>query len=259
MHNIGEEKAFIRESFHALFAKEELHARVIEFFPFPIQVYTPDGILVLTNKACLDMLHIRSKHYVVEKFNVLTDPVIDEWGEGVREQIAKSFKGETVQFDNLKVPAQGIINRFASDELCFDIRLLNITCFPIYNNQSQLEYVVHVFVTSRLYNGKEEIVKAKEYIENHWLEKFDLDKAARSVNLSRHHFSRLFKKYANMTPLSYYQDVKIRKLQEKLHNTNIAISEAFSACGVDYNGNYAKLFREKVGMTPSEYRKSFDK
>lgn len=259
MHDVEEEKKFIKESLHALSRNEEMLASVVEFFPFPIQVYAPDGTLLLTNKAGLSVLHIPDKDDIVEKFNVLTDPVINNWGEGVREQIARSFQGETIEFHNLKVPVQGIINRFAADELCFDIRLINITCFPIYNDQSQLAYVVHVFVTSQLYNGKEEMVKAKEYIEKHWLEKFDLDKAARSVNLSRHHFSRLFKKYTAMTPFSYYQDIKISKLQTMLHNTNLTISEAFSACGVDYNGNYAKLFKEKVGMTPSEYRKSLDK
>jgi len=235
---------------------EEMLSRIIEFFPYPIQVYSPNGTMVLTNEASLRLMHIPSKDHLIGKFNVLKDPVIDKWEERAREQILKSFQGETVQFQDLEMPIQEIINRFEVGELCFDMSFQNITCFPIFDDHNQLAYVVHVFVTSKLYNGKEEMVKAKVYIEGHWLEEFDLDMAARSVNLSRYHFSRLFKRYTSMTPFSYYQDVKINKLKEKLCDQNLSIGEAFSTCGLNYNGNYARVFKEKVGMTPSQYRKT---
>jgi len=258
-YKVNEEKQNdILRPFQSLGGNEEMLSRIIEFFPYPIQVYSSDGTLVLINEACLAVMHIPLKDQVVGKFNVLKDPVIDKWGEEVREQILRSFQGETIQFQDLEMPIQGIIDRFEAEELCFDRSFQNITCFPIHDDNNQLEYVVHVFVTSKLYNGKEEMVNAKEYIERHWLEEFDLDKAARSVNLSRYHFSRLFKKYTSMTPFSYYQDIKINKLKEKLCDKNQSISDAFSACGVDYNGYYARVFKEKVGMTPSQYRKTLE-
>jgi len=246
----------IETAIQELKGNEEMLSRIIEFFPYPIHVYSPDGTMILTNEACLRVMHIPSKEHVVGKFNVLKDPIINKWGNSVREQIARSFQGETVLFQDLQMPIQGIIDRFENDELCFDSSFQNITCFPVYDENSKLAYVVHVFVTSKLYDGRLEMVKAKEYIENHWMEDFDLDKAALSVNLSRHHFSRLFKRHSSMTPFSYYQDIKLSKLKEKLCDNNLSIGEAFSACGVDYNGNYARLFKEKVGMTPSQYRKS---
>lgn len=250
------EKNIIKESFESVSGNEEMLAKIIECFPYPIHVYSPDGTLILTNEACLRVMHIPSKEHIVGKFNVLKDPVIDNWGEGIREQIARSFQGETVQFQDLQMPIQGIINRFEADEMCFDSSFQNITCFPVYDDENQLAHVVHVFVTSKLYNGKEEMVKAKEYIESHWLEDFDLDQTARAVNLSRHHFARLFKRYTGMTPLSYYQDVKISRLKEKLCDKNLSVGEAFLACGLDYSGNYARMFKKKVGMTPSQYRKT---
>lgn len=230
---------------------------VIEFFPYPIQVYTPDGTMVLANEASLRLMHIPSEDQIVGKFNILKDPIIDKWGEGIRKQIYKSFQGETVQFHDLRIPFRDILERFESDEPCFDASFQNITCFPVHGDNNRLAYVVHVFVTTKRYNGMEEMVKAKQYIENHWFEEFDPDKTARSVNLSKSHFSRLFKRYASMTPFSYYQGVKINKLKEELINANKSISGAFAACGMDYNGHYARLFKEKTGMTPSQYRKKF--
>ena len=246
----------IENALQSMNYNEEMLSGIIEFFPYPIHVYTPDGTLILTNEACMRVMHIPSKEHIVGKFNVLTDPIIDKWGEGVREQIRRSFQGETIGFQDLQIPIQGIIDRFEGDELCFDSSFQNITCFPVFDANSNIAYVVHVFVTTKLYNGKEEMVKAKEYIETHWMEEFDLEKVALSVNLSKHHFARLFKRHTSMTPFGYYQEIKISKLKEKLCDENLSIAEAFSACGVDYNGNYARLFREKAGKTPSQYRKT---
>jgi len=47
----------------------------------------------------------------------------------------------------------------------------------------------------------------------------------------------------------------MEKIKEKLCDVNLTVSEAFAACGVDYHGNVAKLFKKSVGVTPSEYRK----
>ena len=239
-----------------LSTKEKDLFNFFEAFPYPIQVYLPDGVLVFINEACLNILHIPSREDVVGKFNVLEDPVIDIWGDNVRSEISKSFQGEIVRLDNMKIPIPDIIERFETDELCFDSSFQNITCFPVYDDDNRLKYVVHLFITLRLYNGKTEMVKAKEYIENNWQEDFDLDKVAQAVNLSKYHFAHLFKKHTSITPYSYYQDVKIKKLKEALCDTNLSISEAFALCGLDYNGNYASIFRKKTGMTPSQYRRS---
>lgn len=231
-------------------------SKIIEFFPYPIHVYNPDGMMVLTNEACLRVMHIPSKDHIVGKFNVLKDPVIDKWGREIRAHIARSFQGERVHFQDLNMPIKGIIDRFETGELCFDSCYQNIICYPIYDENNRLAYVVHVFVTSKLYDGKEEMVKAKEYIENNWLEEFDIDELVRVVNLSRYHFARLFKSTTGMTPYSYYQDVKIRKIKERLCDKNLSVTQAFTSCGVNYDGNYSRIFKAKVGMTPSQYRKS---
>ena len=162
-------------SLNYLSSNVDMLAGVIEFFPYPIQVYTPDGIMILTNEACLRVMHIPSKDHIVGKFNVLKDPIIDHWGEEVRSQIARSFQGEMVQFENISMPIRGIIERFETDELCFDNCYQNIICYPIFDKENQLAYVVHVFITTKLYDGKAEIVKAKEYIDQNWLEEFDMD------------------------------------------------------------------------------------
>ncbi|NLC11047.1 MAG: helix-turn-helix transcriptional regulator, partial [Firmicutes bacterium] len=109
-------------------------------------------------------------------------------------------------------------------------------------------------INRRVYKGKDEIEKAKEYIETHWRERFDLMATAKVASLSKAHFSKLFKKHTGLTPHEYYINYKISKLKEKLLDTNLSIAQAFAACNMNYNGHSARLFKKKVGVTPSVYR-----
>lgn len=243
----------IAQSFSSLYGNEELSQRIVEYFPFPVQVFTPDGTAILTNEAFLEVFKIPDKDMVNGKYNILQEPDLEKWG--IKEYLLRAFQGETVQINDIKVPVQDLVNKICDRELSFESIFQNISVFPIFLN-NQLSYVVAVFITSRLYRDREEIMKSKEYIESHWLEEFDIDKVAGAVNLSKYHFARLFKEHTGMTPHGYYQDIKLKRLQEKLCDLNLSISQAFAECGVDYNGNIARIFKEKTGMTPSQYQTS---
>lgn len=71
----GQQK-HITESFQSFLGKEELLAKVIECFPYPIEVYAADGTTVLVNKAILDEYHVSDPDLVVGKYNIFEDPAI---------------------------------------------------------------------------------------------------------------------------------------------------------------------------------------
>jgi AraC family transcriptional regulator len=75
--------------------------------------------------------------------------------------------------------------------------------------------------------------------------------------LSKAHFTKLFKQNTGVTPKEYYINYKISKLKEKLLDTNLSIAQAFAACNMNYNGYSASLFKKKVGLSPSEFRKKY--
>ncbi|PKM50521.1 MAG: AraC family transcriptional regulator [Firmicutes bacterium HGW-Firmicutes-7] len=244
----------IIQSFRSIRENKEMLERIVEFFPYPIHVYTPDGTLILVNEACLKIFRF-VKEDVIGKFNILQDSIIDKWGEGVKECILRSFQGETIQFSNLKMPIQDIIKRFDKEDICFDSIFQNITCFPIYNDNHQLSYVVNLFITSKLYQGKEEIINGKAYIENNWQVEFDIDATAKASGFSKAHFIKIFKAHTGFTPHEYYQEIKIKMIKEKLLDLNLSISQVFAECGMDYNSHYTKIFKSRVGTTPSKYRR----
>ncbi|TEB06682.1 HTH-type transcriptional activator Btr [Pelotomaculum schinkii] len=242
----------LAKSFQSLFEEQELLAKVIECFPYPIQIYAPDGTSVLVNKAMLAEYHAISPDMVVGKYNVLKDPAVIATGQ--LHVLKRAFQGETVFFPDVRVPLEEIAERYGIQDFDVEAVYQDITVFPILDDLKRVIYVAAFLINRRVYRGKDEIEKAKEYIENHWLERFDLGETAKAACLSKAHFTKLFKKHTGVTPHEYYTNYKISKLKEKLLDANLSIAQAFATCNMDYNGHSARLFKDKTGLSPSAYR-----
>ncbi|MGI6586381.1 MAG: helix-turn-helix transcriptional regulator [Gracilibacteraceae bacterium] len=96
---------------------------------------------------------------------------------------------------------------FEAKDNSFDVLALytDITCFPIWDKDQKIAYIVNIFITSSLYQGRPDIARVREYMDKHWLDEFELSKVDEAVNLSIYHFERLFKKHTGETPYSYYK------------------------------------------------------
>lgn len=240
-------------SFQSLYENKELFMEIVKHFPYPMHICAPDGTMLLANEAYLKFARITNPERIYKKHNILLNPAIERWG--IKDFMLQAFHGEAAYAYDVKVPYQEIIELLGDDkEFISESLFHNMTALPIRDSTNQLIFVVFIFITSRSYQDREEIIKGKEYIDNHWKEEFDIDKLSAIVHMSRHHYTRLFQKHTGMTPYNYYQDVKFGKLKEMLCDTNLSITQVFKECGVDYNGNLAKKFKDTLGMTPSRYR-----
>lgn len=239
--------------FKSLYEDKDLFVQIVKHFPYPMHICAPDGTMLLANEAYLKFAKISNPEKLYKKHNILHNPSLERWG--VKDFVLRAFQGEVVHIYDVKVPHQEIIERLGDDkEVVSESIYHNITAFPINDSNNQLQFVVFIFSTSRYYQDRLEIAKGKEYIDNHWKERFDIDKLVSIVHMSKYHYIRLFKQHTGMTPYNYYQDIKFNKLKEKLCDGSLSITQIFDECGVNYNGNFAKKFKQKFGMTPSQYR-----
>jgi AraC family transcriptional regulator len=241
-------------SFHSLIEEQELLSKVIEFFPYPIQIFSPDGTVRIINKATLEMIGIKSIESHVGRYNCFNDPIVRE--NGVVDKVREVLTGKTVYLTDFNAPYKDLI-LYHDVKKDSDIQTIisDITCFPLIKADGIVECFVAVFIFKKIYRGKEEIALAKEYIETHWQQPYDLSGTAKAACLSKAYFAKLFKKHTGVTPHEYYTNYKISKLKEKLKDTNLSIAQAFAACNMDYNGHSARVFKEKTGVSPSGYRK----
>lgn len=235
-------------------SEKELSAKAIECLPYPIHVYAPDGTSVFVNEAMLIEYHASDPYIVVGRYNVFSDPAVIASGQ-LRE-LRRAFEGETVYFRDIRVPLEEISERYGIRDFDVESVYQDITVFPTLDDLCQVTNVVALLVNRRVYRGKDGIERAKEFIESHWLDRFDVHETARAASLSTAHFTRLLKKHTGKTPYEYYLDYKMCKLAEKLLDTNLLISEAFAACNMKYSGHSVRLFRRKLGVSPAAYRES---
>lgn len=229
----------------------EVFKRIIDALPYALVIYTANGTTVYANTACI-RLYKANIDGVIGKFNIFNDPTVDP--SMPYKEIMRVLKGETVFFPAVKVPLAALSTR-DNVEYDMDALYIDMTFFPVMEG-SRVTYIVQHQVPCKVYRGRKEIEKAKEYIDNNWFEKFSLNGILAASGLSKTHFARLFKLHTGTTAHEYYIRVKIEKLKEKLTDPNITVSQAFHGCNLDYNGHFAGIFRDRVGVSPSEYKHS---
>ena len=83
----------LAKSFQSLLEEKELLAKVIEFFPYPIQIFSLDGTARMINKATLEMIGIKSVESHVGRYNVFEDPIVRNLG--VMDQVRQVLTGKT--------------------------------------------------------------------------------------------------------------------------------------------------------------------
>lgn len=253
--NRKENPESIIKSLQLICDNEVLLAKVIDFLPYPIHVYDTEGNSVMVNKAILSNYHVKDPSEITGWYNVFKDPSVIALGR--MDELQKAFQGETVQFTDIKVPIEFIAEKYHIKDFDVEAVYQDITLFPILNEEQKVINVVALLINKRVYRGKEEIEKAKEYIDNHWLDDFSIERIAQTVSLSKAYFSNLFKKHTGCTPHEYYMSCKMAGIKEKLLDTNLTVAQVFAECNMKYNGNTAKAFKEKVGLSPSSYRKLY--
>lgn len=228
-------------------------AAYAESCPYPLLVFTPDGTLVKVNKAFLNEFDLPDYPYIEGRYNVKKEPMFLDYG--LKEVITRAFAGEALVIHDFVLPLHALRELLNIDGKGRETIFTDFVAIPIYDSEKQLAYVINLLLTKHINNERIEIRKATDIINSNYTDDFSIDNLARSVNLSRSYFCRLFKQHTGMTPHEYYINCKTEKLKQALADTNKTVEQAFKSCGVKYHGYYARIFREKTGLTPSQFRK----
>jgi AraC-like DNA-binding protein len=249
---ISPDLGMLSEPFKALAANQGLNIQVYDMLPTPIEIFAPDGMCIFVNRAMKDMLNLQDVNDLVGKYNLRHDPVcLEILGQELMDSI---FSGEARSFDNFPAPINDVADRGILDGKPFEAAMMDLYALPVWEGDTFV-CTITFFNVKNMYQGRTEITKAQEYIKEHWRDEFDIERVARSLGLSSRHFRRIFKNITDITPNEFYQNVKIEKIKEKLFDGALSIEQVFDACGVDSRNTYLKLFKEKVGMSPADFRK----
>ena len=95
-----------------------------------------------------------------------------------------------------------------------------------------------------------------KYFEDNCRNRLLINEVAAKCGYTGEHFSRLFKKYTGVSPVTYLTDCRIKAAMEMLTKTDKPIETVMLECGFSNRTAFFKKFAERVGCTPLQFRKN---
>ena len=92
------------------------------------------------------------------------------------------------------------------------------------------------------------------FIKDNYGNHISLADIADSAHVSRSECIRCFKKYIDETPISYLTNFRIESAAHMLIMTEEPVNEIATICGFDDMSYFSKTFKNKKGVSPSQYR-----
>jgi two-component system response regulator YesN len=98
-------------------------------------------------------------------------------------------------------------------------------------------------------------IRAKEFIWSNYNQDMSLKKTAEAVGINHCYLSHLFRKEMGISFLEYLTSVRISIAKSLLKQTPVTVLEVCLEVGYQDPSYFAKIFKKKEGIHPSEYRK----
>lgn len=118
---------------------------------------------------------------------------------------------------------------------------------------------IHSLAKQQLYTGEEVtesiINKARIIFRTNIDQDINIEKVATELCVSYAWFRKAFKTYTGIAPHQYLIQLKIEKAKMLLTNRSRSIKEIAFSLNFESAFYFSKLFKEKAGVSPSEYRK----
>ena len=98
--------------------------------------------------------------------------------------------------------------------------------------------------------------KMIEYIHAHYSEHIRLEDIASSANVSQSEAIRCFRTGIQTSPVNYLNDYRLLQARDRLMSANETVTSVAFSSGFESAGYFSRVFKEKFGCSPNEYRKN---
>ncbi|MBT2758090.1 helix-turn-helix transcriptional regulator [Mesobacillus foraminis] len=175
-------------------------------------------------------------------FNRLQNGIYDKQGFDFSDR--SHYVGEMFDAYNQSI----ITNNWKEDCPLFIMQILS--CIRV-NTQNLETSLHHNKLRSLRYSEK-----IMQWIEEHYMETFDLEKLSIELHLSKPYVSRIFKRETGSNLTEYLTVRRIKQACHLLQMTNNSVELIGEQVGIGNVSYFIHLFKKTIGTTPHQYRLS---
>ncbi len=95
--------------------------------------------------------------------------------------------------------------------------------------------------------------RAEELVLQQYTEPVGVAQIADKLNVTPNYLSSLFKRYKQVSFTKFITDIRLNEALQLLKTPGITVKEAASGLGYMSSRHFTRLFRERYGMTPTDY------
>ena len=111
--------------------------------------------------------------------------------------------------------------------------------------------------TANAVHSENEIIRqAQQFISSHIREKLSVPLVARQVDVSPSYLTALFHKNLQISPGEYIRRIKLQESKQMIRENNLNFTEIAAELQYSTVHHFSRQFKEKFGITPTEYAKS---
>ena len=158
---------------------------------------------------------------------------------------------ETIIY-NIQKEINSRLDNFSQDVIVSNLELLLSYCNRFYNRQ----FITRKMATNDLLTNFDKL------LDDYFSDDVDLalptvEKLATQLNISSAYLSDMLRSLTGQNTQQHIHNKLIEKAKEILTTTKLSASEVAYQLGFEYPQSFSKLFKNKTGFTPLEYRLSF--
>jgi transcriptional regulator GlxA family with amidase domain len=101
------------------------------------------------------------------------------------------------------------------------------------------------------------VAKVQAYVVDHIEEPYTIARMAEIAAMSPRNFARAFQREVNLTPMQYVQNARIDHARKLPEGCELPLKVVAARCGFGSARHMRKLFSERIGLSPNQYREQF--
>ena len=156
-----------------------------------------------------------------------------------------------------------VIENYGCSADFFEIRKNLLACRAVgKNHNNDIDLLFHKLICNlsqhfyKIHSASSEADILKTYIDSHVSEKINLQKLSSLIFCSPSKTINIFKSAFNQTPYDYLLEKKIQTASMLLRNTSMKITDICNEIGFSDSHYFSRLFKQKTGASPMEYKKT---